>query len=435
MGSDLFQRETLEHLNTLAPVEDVPAGTFDGFVRGTGLAAMRGFAQTGRAIDLAGSVGPIVQDAFTGGTTLQDKYFREHDEVFNSAVDRWTPQANEIGIAGEVTGQLLSLLPTVVASPGLAIASMQLGEGESLVRKGVDADKAQLVGAIQGAGLGLGVWMPILGTSLAQKVFLGGAGFNLAQGVVTRGASGEVLEGTPAEGEYKAFDPASVTLDVLLGMAFGGISHIAPDARGQAEWKKIQEWADNLTPSDKDALAVLREGQHINVDSLPGTPKELADLDKHVVIVRSAINQLLQDKDIQVTDLPAFEADPVKQAEQQANAEILTAEAERIRNEEGFVEPPLETPLSPVETDSTPPPGKESPATTGATEDIEVDPIASAADRYASEPGLTIQTGINANGEPIIQSASDFLANAREVSATAREDVKLFQIAAECLLG
>lgn len=440
MGSDLFQRETQQRLSDLAPVTDVPAGTFEGFVRGTGLATMRGFAQTGRAVDLLGSVGPIIQDAVTGGTTLQDRYFQEHDEVFNSAVDRWTPTANEVGIAGEITGQLLSLLPTVVASPALAIGSAQLGEGENLVRKGVASERAQLVGAIQGAGLGLGIWMPVLGTSLAQKVFLGGAGFNTAQGIATRAVSGGILDGTPAEGEYKAFDPASVTLDVLLGMAFGGLAHISPEAsaRGAKEWDKIKEWANNLTPSDKDALAILREGEHINVDSMPGKPVDLTDVNKHVVITRSAINQILQDKDIQIADLPEpkFEADPVRLENQRANADSLVAEAERVRIQGGFSEPPLETPQSPVETASTPPPEVESPARGGAIEEKQIDPVAQAADNFVSNnPDLRITTGTDANGEPITMTAGEFLTKARETSAEARNDVKLFQIAAECLLG
>lgn len=91
MSLDLYQRETLDKLGNLAPVQTLEPSAWDGFIRGTAMTTMQGMAKTGRAIDLLGSVGPIAQDAITGGTTAQDKYFQEHNEVWGSAVDYWTP--------------------------------------------------------------------------------------------------------------------------------------------------------------------------------------------------------------------------------------------------------------------------------------------------------------------------------------------------------
>jgi len=302
---DLFQQEGNERLTALPPVQNVDPGMFDGFVRGTGMATMKGFAKAARAVDLVGAVGPIVQDAFTGGTEAQDKYFAEHDAVFGRAVDYWTPRSNEIGMAGEVMGGLMSVLPQVIVSPGLAVATTQLGTAEDLANMGVTTGKAQAVGAVQGLTLGTGIWMPILGKNLWQRAVIGGAGFNLVQGTGARAASGAILEGTPAAEMFKAFDGEAMTLDVLMGLAFGGLVHYSPTQRAQGAkaWDQIDAWARNLNPSDKAAIATLREGQHLNLDSTPGKPVSDVDIEAHVNRMRAAIDQIASDQPVAVEDI------------------------------------------------------------------------------------------------------------------------------------
>jgi hypothetical protein len=305
---DLYERETQERLSTMQPVEHLEAGTWDGFARGTGLSAMRGLARIGRTIDMAGAVGPILKDAVTGGTELQDRYFREHDEVWGSAVDYWTPKRGEVGVAGEIAGQLLSLLPVVLASPGLAVADAYLGTAEDLVKQGVDAGKAQAVGAVQAVGLGLGIWVPILGRNGWERILVGGAGFNVAQGITMRGVSGAILEGTPAAKAFEAFDGHALTLDVLLGLAFGSFAHLNPEMRAQGAkaWERIGAWAQKLEPSELAAIAALRQAQHANVDSFPGgKPAGPQDIEAHVNRLRVATEQILRGEPVHVEDMPA----------------------------------------------------------------------------------------------------------------------------------
>jgi hypothetical protein len=165
-------------------------GAFDGFLRGAGLTTMRNLARVGRSIDMAGAVGPILKDAITGGTEARTATSRS---TTRSGARRWTRGRRgrtRWAWPGQITGEVLSMLPLVIASPALAVGSLQMGTAEDLVRKGVDSGKAQAVGAVQGAGLGLGVWMPIIGQNLWQRVVVGGAGFNvLGQGIGTRAAS------------------------------------------------------------------------------------------------------------------------------------------------------------------------------------------------------------------------------------------------------
>jgi len=443
---DLFQRETDEHIARQRPVQVSDPGVFDNFISGAGMAAMRTFAKAGRAASMAaggavaaveklGSLHPL---ANPGDTSLSDSIFRAHDETMQRAVDYWTPKPGEVGAAGEVVGQLLATLPMVVASPALTVAQTQLAEGEDLVRKGVDAGTANTVGAVQAAGLGLGIWMPILGKTLAQRVLAGGAGFNVVQGVVTRGVSGALLEGTPAEKDYAAFDPAALTLDILLGAAFGGLAHLSPAqrAQGEAVWKQIETWGKTVPAGDVDAIAALRQAQHLNVDSMPGKPVTEADIEAHVERMRTAIGQAARGEPVSVENMPRANVEPDGRfVEAEARARDLVAEAEKVRADEGL--PNIETEGPPSRGSAEPPRSAEA-GTAGLTarDGEPVDPLAAAARRVATErPDLTIAIGTDAEGKPVTMTAAEFVENARRRTAEVEQDARLFEVAATCMFG
>tara|TARA_R110000868_G_scaffold411755_1_gene708893 strand:- start:3776 stop:10798 length:7023 start_codon:yes stop_codon:yes gene_type:complete len=317
---DLYQDQTNENLAQLKPVQDVEPGIFANFFSGAGSLTMQGLAKVGRAASMgafgavSGLLNPVLSPGtFPGTTVARDTFFKWHDDVFNRAVERWTPNPNEVGLAGEIVGSLIPTLMTILAGPAgpaAAVATTQLGTAEDLARKypDVSATKANLVGAVQGAGLGFGIWMPILGQTLAQRVLVGGAGFNVLQGAAMRGVSGAILSDTKAANDFKALEGKALTIDFLLGMAFGGGTHLIPSQRqqGAEAWKKIDAWAKTLKPSEIDALMVLREGQHINEDSLPGKPATGADLSVHVDRMRQAINDLASDKPVDVEHIKAY---------------------------------------------------------------------------------------------------------------------------------
>lgn len=319
MSLDLYSEEIDNRLASLRPATEPEPGMFDNFLVGSGKVAMQTFAKAGRAASMAVAPLAMALEKEPGSTEVQDRFFKAHDDIFGRAVDYWTPKPGEVGAAGQVVGQLLGTLPLVLANPSAAVATTQLATGEDLVRKGVDAGTAQAVGGVQAAGLGLGIWVPILGQTLAQRVLLGGAGFNVAQGLATRAASAELLEGTPGAEDFKALDPTALTLDVLLGAAFGGIAHINPRMRaeGDAWHAKLKEWGAKLKPSEVDALAALRQAQHLNADSLPGKPVDVEDVNAHVARMRQAIDDLANDRPVNVEDMPAgrFEPDAVRRAE------------------------------------------------------------------------------------------------------------------------
>ena len=331
MSFDLYREEVDNRLSGLRPVADPEPGVWDNFTAGAGKVAMQTFAKAGRAASMAAAPLAMALEKAPGSTEVQDKFFKAHDDIFGRAVDYWTPKPGEVGEAGQVVGQLLGTLPMLFASPALTVAQTQLSVAEDMARKGVDAGTAQAIGAAQAAGLGLGIWVPILGKTLAQRGLVGGAGFNVVQGGATRAISAQLAEGTAAEGDFKTFDPTALTLDVLLGAAFGGIAHINPRMRAEGEaWqKRLTEWGAKLKPSEVDALATLRQAQHLNADSMPGKPVDVADTNAHVDRMRQAIDDLANDRPVNVEDMPAprFEADAARAAEANAAVKAMQDEA------------------------------------------------------------------------------------------------------------
>jgi hypothetical protein len=351
MSSDLYEREIADRLEGFEPVNRVEPGAFDGFLRGTGLSAMHALARTGAGVDIVGALGPIAQDTITGGTEAQDRYFKEHDELYGRAMEFWTPKPDEVGIAGQITGELLTMIPMVVASPGLTVAGLQVGEALELMRRGAGWKEALGVGTVQAAGLGLGIYVPILGRTLAQRVLLGGAGFNIIQGAGTRGASELVLKDHPALAQiYGALDPAYLTMDILLGLAFGGLAHVSPAMRAQGgeALVRLEKWLQGADSATKDALATMRQAQHLGADSLPGRPVEPKDAAFHVERVRRAIEQAARNEPVDVSDIPEPKTEPLPeiQAERAANLEQLVAAAEEVRVAEDLPAAP-EEPVAP----------------------------------------------------------------------------------------
>ena len=444
MSLDLHEEEIRER-DVASPKTSVPeASAWDGFARGTGMTAMQTFAKAGRAASMALAAPAVAFDALGNGADLQDKFFKWHDETFGEAVDYWTPKADEVGVAGQITGQLLATLPMVIASPAAAVAATGLGTMEDLVRKGVEPAKAIAAGEVQAAGLGLSIYVPVLGQTLAQRVLLGGAGFNVFQGAATRGASQAILEGTPAEGDFQALDPTALTLDAIMGAAFGAIAHVSPAQRAQSAevTKKLAAWAQSLKPSDVDALLVMRQAQHVNADSLPGTPAGPEDVGAHVARVKQALEQLATDKPVNVADLPEgkFEADPTRMQEMAARADELVRLSDDVRQAEGLPRvPETEAPPAPRGAEPPPPRGDEgrpggAEAKSAATADS--DPIVLEAKRFSDEnEDLSITVGRDAEGKPIKQTLKEFLGESDADVKKATADSELFMVAASCMLG
>jgi len=45
-------------------------------------------------------------------------------------------------------------------------------------------------------------------------------------------------------------------------------------------WDRMARWGKGLKQTDLDALAVLRQAQHLNADSMPGRPVDPVDVER-----------------------------------------------------------------------------------------------------------------------------------------------------------
>lgn len=417
-----------------------------GLWAGAASLTMEGLAKTARAVDLLGAVGPLAIDAVTGGTTESDAYFQEHDELFNSAVSYWTPNPAEVGTAGRIVGSVVPVLANVMVSPALAVGAQSLGTAEDLAREGVPAGKAVTAGVVQSAGLGVGIWAPIFGSTLAQRVFLGGAAANVAQGVVTDAATQVVLAGEKAAERYNPWDLEARGIDLLLGMAFGGAYH-AGRAPGDSAFKDMAEAI--RTSGDEAALLAVNQARHLEDTTAPGIPATAADATAHAAAMKKAVDDLLNGREVSVEQLVAevrFGEDPAKIALAREMQEAIGTEAraivlDAIAAEQGGKVPkgkaleelttPIERlPVKEAKVEPAPPPkegeGKAEPA----------DPVlAEAAQRLARNPKMEVEGGFDADGNPIRRSAAEVLAEADALVARAKESGPLFDTAAACLIG
>jgi hypothetical protein len=348
MSLDLYERETAERLSGMSLTDTIEPSIWDGFGRGTGMTMMRRFAQTGSAIDLALKAPAIALFQMTDNERALEHLFRDHDKRWGSAVEYWTPQPNEVGVAGQVAGEVLAMIPSIIAAPATSVGAFGLSTAEDLVKQGVEPAKAGAVGVTMGAGLGAGVLAPILGRNLWQRMIIGGAGFNVVQGAAMRGLASEILEDTPAKDMFHALDSTEMAIDLILGLAFGGMVHFSPEGRAQGEraWAKLSEWAQGLTPTQVSAIMALRQAKHAHVDTLPGKPDGPEDLNAHVERLKTATEQILREQPVNVQEIkvpeesgaqrpPQFEPVPERIQEAEKRGTMMLEEVNRALAEAG----------------------------------------------------------------------------------------------------
>lgn len=293
-GEDTKELEFMSHSQGNLGVGE--PGFFTGFGKGVGMYAMKGFAETARAIDLLGAVPPVLMDKLSGGTTRGDEYFKQHEDVFGNAVDYWTPKPTEVGAAGQIVGSLAGALPQIMVNPALGVGTAVLTPAEDLTKAGVGPGSAITVGMIQGAALAAGIRMPFLGSTLATKMATG-AGGNLLQGVLAAAGSKGVLKAGGYDQAAEGFQPFDVTqraVDILMGLAFGGLAHL--DAKAQAAYRAA------FTEDVKNALLV--KNQSMQLDAIANAYKAVDDLPEHLNVkvnkIQEAVAQALRGEPVNV---------------------------------------------------------------------------------------------------------------------------------------
>lgn len=292
------QRSIAEYAsqNPMAP-EQIAPSALTGTGYGIGMGTMRGGARVGQFLGMAGAVVPMAIDKVSGtdlnaDNSLTDSYFGSVVKAGNASVDYWTPAPNEVGAVGRTLGGLSEIvLPLMAAggNPVPMIGSQQMGTSIDLVRDGVDPNLAVNVGGIQGLSTAIGFRLPFLGSTLATRMGSGVAG-NLVTNAGGQALQAEALKAGGYTEQAKQFDPLNAEarfVDVLTGIAFGGIAHAS---------------APRLKPSDVDAVLTANNAKHFQSDTAPGTPADGASSAAHQSALETAVSQLMRGERVSIAD-------------------------------------------------------------------------------------------------------------------------------------
>lgn len=288
-----YEQDTLSSASrSLAadPFEDNTPGVFEGL-------------SDERTIDKAITRGLIVEPAIAGSlalsnlpraidaaaeTELTDLWHKTLTDPLVKTRQSLLPDPMTTGVGTQVIDSLVSLLPqaAVFGAAGTGVVT-GIAETTQQLNEGKDLDTAAKLGALTGGVNALGIKLPAAAATsrikvpmLAQRLGTGAAG-NVALGAGAEQARGELLQDAGYTDEAKHYrwdNPQNRAIDLVLGLAFGGLAHVqAP---------KI-----NIKPSDIDAALTLNDARHAE-QAAPGEPLNAKAINDHVRSLHQAMDQL-----------------------------------------------------------------------------------------------------------------------------------------------
>lgn len=421
---DLAGQKAADETAALNPLDASQAdpGFWSGTGTGVGQGVMRGGARVGQFLGMAAAAPVALYESATGQEgRFTDDYFRQVDEIANNAVDYWTPAANEVGTAGRVLGGLSEIVLPLAASagnPALLLGSQGLGTATDLSRQGVGAPAAVAVGTIQAAATAVGFRLPFLGKTLGQRM-ASGVGGNLIVNTAATAAQRGVLELAGEDAAAQQFDPFDLearAVDVLTGMAFGGLAHLGAP-RG-------------LSASEQAAAIAAANARHFQHDTAPGTPADIAASLAHQFAMEQATDALMRgERVVAPPDVVAADFTPRLRTPVEVPPEF------RVEPPSEETAPPVVPPEAAVPPE--PIPGETPAAATDSTApaDTVTDPTVAAAQQIADVADLHIATGeIDAEGVPVTRSAREVMAAAAEEVRMAKEQTRGIEAAVTCFL-
>jgi hypothetical protein len=326
--------------NTI-PVDELRPGFFRGIPTAVGSGVMRGGAKTfdaftdfTRAFDSR-----PVMDGYRGTNRLYpnappqttalskedvERREKERTELRNSAIDYWTPHANDVGTAGRVLGGLSEIaLPLMLGggTPLVLAPEIAAESHKELTDQGVDTNTAAAVGTAEALATSIGFKLPFLGSTLTSRLASGAAG-NLALGAGSAEANKLLLESggyKEQASQFNPFDAEARTVDLLSGLAFGGIAHLT-------------------TPSVRDAALTANNAKHFQQDTAPGIPADVNSSIAHQNAMEQAIKDLEAGDPVHVPDVTDAEflrkpADTVLHPEAESIVRELDLPKENVKSE------------------------------------------------------------------------------------------------------
>ena len=235
-------------------------------------------------------------DAAQGADQLSEEIGRGTAE----AVKDLRPDPTEVGMAGQIIGELSAVLPRTVAGAlvgGLVGAATAAGapagysRTQTSIADGIDESTAIKLGIAEGLTTGAGAVLPaarFVGPVLGDAAIAVGA--NVGLGMAHRGASAEILRagGYHAQAaQYEMLDKTALATDLVMGLAFFGV--------GRAMYRRP-------TTEQIDAALTDRNAQHADVDTAPGLPVDARSAVAHQDALRAAIDSINRGEPVVLPD-------------------------------------------------------------------------------------------------------------------------------------
>lgn len=216
------------------------------------------------------------------------------------SVKELRPDPTEVGMAGQIIGELSAVLPRTVAGalvggPVGAVTAAGAPAGysrtQTSIADGIDDNTAIKLGIAEGLTTGAGAILPaarFVGPVLGDAAIAVAA--NVGLGMAHRGASGEILrEGGyhVQAAQYEMLDKTALATDLVMGLAFFGL--------GRATFRRP-------TTEQIDAALTDRNAQHADIDTAPGLPVDPRSAVAHQDALRSAIDSINRGEPVVLPD-------------------------------------------------------------------------------------------------------------------------------------
>lgn len=195
------------------------------------------------------------------------------------------------GVGSVVPQATIGTLATLGNPIGGALAVAEtkgFARMKELQAGGVDERTAAIAGTVEGVAQGAGFLLPASLTGSLLTRAASGSAINTALGMTQRGITGKVLEdaGYPEMADqYRMLDSAAIFTDAILGGAFGAL-----DSGGRAPLR-----------SERDAALAANNIRHMEIETAPGIPADLATRASHVKAVDLATSQILRGERVDVS--------------------------------------------------------------------------------------------------------------------------------------
>lgn len=430
-----------------APFPD-PSSPLDetGLFEAAGKGFMRGATDIAGAVTLAtgGLVGLMEGGLFDHGAS--DSVFKFYEDVIEPAQDYWTPDPESVSTADNIVGGIAGIAPALMLGPGAIpalVGTSTFGTAVDLVEQGVEPELATGIGILGGVATGFMVKIPASGRTIKETFGL--ALTNPIIGALQTEVQAKALEITGHPDIAKSFDPFDPTgrsIDLALGVIFGGMGHYA---RARTKLPvQINDAVDTatevqaVTKSDivkgenrfthenalNDSITKLVDGEKVDIiNEVQGVEFKATTPDADAMAIRKGHKEWLNDlpeegKAILETVDP--ETAPIL-ADSEITRELLVEGVEPTGEASVGLEPERGTGEH-IRTKGTP---------LGAVPEA----LATSVDSFVdAKPETLVFTGLDEAGEPVTQKARQYIDDAKTEVDTATKRESLYEMAAECLM-